>query len=291
MGKAAYDAHPEARDVYAAADEALGVALSTLCFDGPEETLTDTINAQPAILATSIAYLRVFRASGQAPEPAYVAGHSLGEYTALVAAGALSLEEGVKLVRERGRLMKEAGEANPGMMAAIIGLDTDVVEDICAEASGQGELNSVRIANYNCPGQLVISGMVQAVERAVELASERKARRAIPLAVSIASHSPLMASAVPGLRQAVNGLSMGSCSVPLVANVSALPIETPEAIGDELVAQLTSSVRWTESIEYLIGQGIADYFEIGPKTVLSGLMRRISREVSMTGVEAELGLA
>ena len=291
MAKQAYDAHPLAREVLDAADDILGIKLTELCFTGPEETLTDTINAQPAILATSIAYLRVYESRPDAATSAFVAGHSLGEYTALVAAGALSFQDGLRLVRERGRLMKEAGAVNPGTMAAIIGLDVEPLEEICARASGPTDLESVRIANYNCPGQLVISGASQAVERAITMATEAGARRAIALAVSIASHSPLMQSATGDLRVAVNRANMQPARVPLVANTTAQPISTFDAIGDELVAQLTSSVRWTESIEYMIAQGVSTFLEIGPKDVLGGLMRRISRQVEMTNIESELGLA
>ena len=288
MGRAAYEHHPKAREIFDAADEILGFALTSLCFEGPEQDLTDTINAQPAILATSLAYLALY----DSPEPpAFVAGHSLGEYTALVAAGALSFAEAIRLVRERGRLMKEAGKRKPGSMAAIIGMDTAPLEDICRQASGPAELDSVRIANYNSPGQLVISGASAAVERAMQMAQESGARRVIPLAVSIASHSPLMASAIPDLRRAVNAAKIGAASPPLVANTTAQPIASAEEIGDELVAQLGSSVRWTDSIQYMLDHGTSAFVEIGPKNVLSGLMRRISRDAQVVNLEAELGLA
>ena len=291
MGKQAYDNHPLAREVMDAADDILGFKLTSLCFSGPGEDLTDTINAQPAILATSIAYLRVYEGTSSAVAPAFVAGHSLGEYTALVDAGALSFEDGIKLVRERGRLMKEAGARHPGTMAAIIGLDAGPLEEICARASGPTELESVRIANYNCPGQLVISGASEAVGRAMSMAGESGARRVIPLAVSIASHSPLMQSAIGDLRAAVNRTNMQPAQVPVLANTTAQPISAPDAIGAELVAQLTSPVRWTESVEYMIAQGVSTFVEIGPKDVLGGLMRRISRQVEMITIESELGLA
>ena len=291
MGKRAYDDHALAREIMDAADDILGFKLTSLCFDGPGEALTDTINAQPAILATSIAYLRVHESTSDSVAPAFVAGHSMGEYSALVAAGALSFEDGLKLVRERGRLMKEAGNLHPGKMAAIIGLDTGPLEKICEQASGQVELESVRIANYNCPGQLVISGAIEAVERAMAMASESGARRVIPLAVSIASHSPLMQSAVEDLRAAVNETNMRSSRVPIVANTTAQPISAPDQISAELVAQLTCSVRWTESIEYMIAQGVSTFLEVGPKNVLGGLMRRISRQVEMITIESELDLA
>ena len=291
MGKRACDDHALAREIMDAADDILGFKLTSLCFAGPGEALTDTINAQPAILATSIAYLRVYESTSDSVAPAFVAGHSMGEYSALVAAGALSFEDGLKLVRERGRLMKEAGSLHPGKMAAIIGLDTGPLEKICEQASGQVELESVRIANYNCPGQLVISGAIEAVERAMAMASESGARRVIPLAVSIASHSPLMQSAVEDLRAAVNETNMRSSRAPIVANTTAQPISAPDQISSELVAQLTCSVRWTESIEYMIAQGVSTFLEVGPKNVLGSLMRRISRQVEMITVESELDLA
>lgn len=288
MGKAACDRYEAARETFEAADEILGFGLSSLCFNGPEDVLTDTINAQPAILVTSIAYLRIY----ESPDPpAFVAGHSLGEYTALVAAKALSYEEGVTLVRERGRLMKEAGSLNPGSMAAIIGMDVEPLEALCRDASGSDEMDSVRIANYNAPGQLVISGSSAAVERAMQMAQAAGARRVIPLAVSIASHSPLMRVVVTDLRKAVLAAKIEEVRLPVIANTTAKAITSSESLEAELVDQLTSSVRWIASMEHMLQQGVGSFVEVGPKNVLSGLMRRISKDAQMINAEAELGLA
>lgn len=296
MGQRAYQEHAVVRETFEAADDILGFPLSALCFSGPEEELTDTINAQPAILAVSVAYLRLYRQMEGAAEPAFVAGHSMGEYTALVAAGVLDFATGLRLVRERGRLMKAAGDKNPGRMAAIIGMEAEALEEICRQASGPTEMQaagyrSVQVANYNSPGQIVISGESAAVERAIELAREKGARRVTPLAVSIASHSPLMRDAVASLSQAVNAVKMRPAQVPVVANSTARPITSPEDVRAELVAQLTSPVRWIASVEYIISQGVTTLVEIGPKDVLTGLTRRIAPDVAAINVEAKLDLA
>jgi len=291
MGRQALQSFAIARDALAEADQVLGFKISQMILEGPEEALTDTLNAQPALLATSIAYLRIYQQSAEALTPRLLAGHSMGEYTALVAAGALSYADGLRLVRERGRLMKEAGERHPGKMAAIIRVETDALEAICRQASGASELDVVRIANYNAPGQIVISGSAEAVDRAMALAQARGARRVIPLAVSIASHSPLMRDATAGLRQAVHQAAMRPAQVPVVSNITARPMSDPAEIADELAAQLTSPVRWIDSIQYIAAQGINTFVEIGPKDVLKGLIGRILPEVEVIGVESALGLA
>ena len=291
MGRQAVEADPRAREVLDTADEVLGFKLSSLCLSGPAETLTDTINAQPAILAVSMAYLRLYEQAEGAASPAFVAGHSLGEYTALVAAGALSLADGLLLVRERGRLMKEAGERYPGRMAALIGLDVPTVEALCREATGSAAMDVVQIANYNAPGQIVISGAADAVERAMALAKERGARRAIPLAVSIASHSPLMREAAEGLRKAVNAVRIEAVRTPVVSNVTARPLGTPEEIREELVQQLISPVRWIASVEYMVQQGVRTFIEIGPKDVLVGLHKRIAPDTTAINWESQNGYA
>ena len=291
MGQQAFQALAVAREVLEEADEILGFELSQMIFAGPEETLTDTINAQPAILATSIAYLRAYQGGEDRPAPQFLAGHSMGEYTALVASGALSFADGLRLVRERGRLMKEAGERHPGKMAAIIRVDTDVLEGICRQASGASEMDVVQIANYNAPGQIVISGSSDAVDRAMALAQAHGARRVIPLAVSIASHSPLMRHATAGLRQAVSQVKMHPARTPVIANTTAQPIGDPAEIADELVAQITSPVRWIDSIQHIAAQGINTFVEIGPKDVLKGLIGRILPEAEVISVESALGLA
>ncbi len=277
MGRDLYATSPVARVVFDQADSILGIALSRLCFDGPSELLNDTLNTQPAILATSIAALRVLEERGM-DSPTYVAGHSMGEFSALVAAGALSLEDGLRLVRERGRLMKQAGERGPGGMAAVLGLGREQVEAICAAAREQsGEY--VGIANDNCPGQLVISGTLSALERAMELAKERGARRVIRLAVSIAAHSPLMAEAAAEFRCLLDVTPFHEPAVPLVANATACPLTSPDDIRDVLGQQLTSPVRWTESVRWMIAEGMTRFVEVGPKEVLTGLLRRIDRAV------------
>lgn len=297
MGRDLYETYPEARAAFDEADEVLGFPLSRLCFEGPKEELDDTINTQPAIFAMSVACFKVLGTGdkgqgkgGESLEPAFVAGHSLGEYTALAAAGALDFAEGLKLVRERGRLMKEAGELNPGAMAAIIGLDARTIEGICQEASSQLPASHVQIANYNSPSQIVISGEREALEKAMELAKERGARRIIPLAVSIASHSPLMETAAEAFAEVVAQVDFRQPQVPVVANVTAAPITTVAEIREELVEQLTSTVRWVESVQYMIAQGVTTFVEIGPKNVLTGLIRRIDKGVGTVNVEDVAGV-
>ena len=286
MGRDLYDAYPAARAVFDAADDVLGFSVSDLCFNGPLEALTDTVNQQPALLATSIAVWEVLRATKGAvlPAPLFAAGHSLGEYSALVAVGALDLADGLRLVRERGRLMKEAGQRTPGGMAAVLGLDDSVLEACCLEASRQCGGRDVVCANYNSAGQVVLSGDKVALESAINLAKERGARRAIPLAVTIASHSPLMAEAAAEFAKTVAATPFRDAVVPVVANVTARPIRTAAEIRDELVRQLTSPVRWTESVQFMVAQGVTTFYEIGPKDVLTGLIRRIDGTVSVAAV-------
>jgi [acyl-carrier-protein] S-malonyltransferase len=283
MGRDLYETFPEAKAVFDEADRILGFPLSRLCFEGPREELDDTFNTQPAIFAMSVACLEALRGRSSVV-PLFVAGHSLGEYSALVASGALDFADGLYLVRERGRVMKEAGELNPGAMAAIIGLDAGTVEEICQEASIQCPASSVQVANYNSPGQVVISGHKEALERALELAREQGARRVIPLAVSIASHSPLMRPAAQAFAPAVAQVDFHPPQVPVVANVTARPIATVAEIREELVRQLTSTVRWVESVQYLIAEGVTTFVEIGPKDVLTGLIRRIDESVQVLNV-------
>jgi [acyl-carrier-protein] S-malonyltransferase len=282
MGRDLYETYPEARATFDRADQVLGFALSELCFNGPEETLKDTINTQPAIFATSVALLRLLESS-RLQAPAFVAGHSLGEYSALMAAGAMDFAAGLQLVRERGRLMKEAGERSPGGMAAVLGLETEVVDEVCRQARDETG-GVVQVANYNSPGQIVISGDFRTRDVAIELAQAEGARRVVPLAVSIAAHSPLMECIVDEFRQAVEAVEFRMPTVPVVANVSAVPLESVEAIREELVQQLTSPVRWVESVRYMIGQGVTKFVEIGPKDVLKKLMRRIDKSVQAMSV-------
>ncbi|CAG0946812.1 [acyl-carrier-protein] S-malonyltransferase [Anaerolineae bacterium] len=288
MGRELVESYPEARDTFAQADDVLGFALSRLCFDGPEAELTDTINAQPAILTHSVAALRVIQARAPQTAPAFVTGHSMGEFGALVAAGALSFEDGVRLVRERGRLMKQAGQTQPGSMAAIMNLSRDMLDAVCREASdtiGQ----PVQVANDNSPGQIVISGDVAALDKAMELAKARGAKRAIKLAVSIAAHSQLMTMAARSFRGELDAISFGPPRIPVVGNVYARPIAMVD-IRDELEAQLTSPVRWTETVQYLAQQGVTTCIEVGPKDVLAGLVRRIDTTLTAMSVGDPKGI-
>lgn len=284
MARSLVEAFPAAREVMEKADDILKFHLSRLCFEGPEEELTDTINAQPAILAASVAALKAIQSAfPDLGQPAAVAGHSLGEYSALVAAGTLSFSDALQLVRERGRLMKEAGERNPGGMAAIINLDEDQLAEVCRQAS-QETKQVVQVANINSPGQIVISGQHAALERAMELAQARGARRVIRLAVSIAAHSPLMAPAAEALRHVIHAVEMRPAVPEVVANVTAIPISAVDAVRTELVTQLTGPVRWTASVQNMIRQGIDTFIEVGPGNVLSGLIRRIDRNVRTISV-------
>jgi len=270
---------PEARQVFAQADEVLGLSLSRLCSEGPEAELNDTINTQPAIVTHSVAALRVIESrtslNGQLR---MVAGHSLGEFSALVCAGALSFPDAIRLVRERGRLMKLAGEQHPGGMAAVLNLDRAKLERACDEASRATE-QPVQIANDNCPGQIVISGDKAAMEKAMELAKAQGAKRCVPLPISIAAHSPLMAGAAQEFRAALESAQWVEPRVPVIANATARPAKRGDAI-DLLVAQLTFPVRWTESVQFMIGKGITRFIEVGPKDVLCGLIKRIDAAIT-----------
>jgi [acyl-carrier-protein] S-malonyltransferase len=277
MGHSLCADFPSARAAFEEADGVLGMGLSQLCFEGPEEELNDTYNTQPAILATSIAALRALEETGSG-SPAYVAGHSLGEFSALVSAGVLSLEDGLKVVRERGRLMKEAGDQNPGGMAAIIALDRDTVSEICATAQTQsGEY--VGIANDNCPGQIVISGTVTALEQAMTLAQYKGAKIVKRLAVSIGAHSPLMAEASNEFRRFLDATAFAEPTIPVVANATAGPLTHPDEIRAAVAKQLTSPIHWTDSMRWMLAQGVTRFIEVGPKDVLTGLMKRIDRKV------------
>lgn len=277
MGADLVATYPEAEATFALADDLLGVSLSRLCFEGPAEELNDTFNTQPALYVMGTALLRVLNAAFEDElRPAYVAGHSLGEFTALTAAGALSFADGLRLVRERGRLMKEAGTRSPGAMAAVLGLDAPAVHALCAEISQQVGKPLV-LANDNCEGQSVISGDKQAVEAALSAAVERGASRIVPLVVSVASHSPLMASISAEFRRTLDATPFAPPTVPVVGNVGADLLPTEATIRTELGDQLTSTVRWTESVQYMRRAGVEQFVELGPKDVLSGLIKRIDR--------------
>ena len=274
MGKMLAEAFPTAKETFAQADEILGFPLSRLMWEGPEDSLNDTVNTQPALMVHSIAALRVFWERYPDFLPAYLAGHSLGELSALVPAAALPFRETLQLVRKRGELMKAAGEKSPGGMAAILGLDISTLEKICAEASTENE--KVQIANDNCPGQVVISGARPALERALQRAREAGARRAVPLAVSIAGHSSLMEHVQADLNRAIAAAPIANPHLPIIGNVSAIPLTDAAQIRADLQAQLNSRVRWTASIQYLLPHGITTFFELGSGSVLSGLLKRIN---------------
>ena len=280
MGVALAEAFPVARQVFEEVDDALDQHLSRLMAEGPEGDLTLTENAQPAIMAASLAVTRVLESEGGfmlAEKGSYVAGHSLGEYSALTAAGAFTLSDGARLLKRRGQAMQQAGEISPGGMAAILGLDIPALEAVCLQASRPGEV--VQVANDNCPGQVVISGAEPAMQRALELARQAGAKRAVPLAVSIAAHSELMVPAQTQFNRAVIQAPLKNPDIPVVGNVSAAPLDSVQAIREDLNAQLTSRVRWTESMRWMIAQGITTFVEIGSGSVLTGLLRRIDRAV------------
>lgn len=288
MGRELVELYPEARAIFAQADDVLGFNLSRLCFDGPETDLTDTLNAQPAILTHSVAVWRAMAVCAPEVKPDLVAGHSLGEFSALVAAGALAFEDGLRLVRERGRLMKQAGQVQAGGMAAILNLTRDVLDEVCREASATiGQ--PVQVANDNSPGQIVISGDSAALNKAMELAKARGAKRALKLAVSIAAHSQLMATVAREFRAALEAVPFASINIPVVGNVYACPID-PVDIRDELEAQLTSPVRWTETVQYLARQGVTTCIEVGPKDVLAGLVRRVDSALTAMSVGDPKGI-
>lgn len=289
MGKQLYAASPAARRIFDKADAVLGFPLTQLCFEGPQAELDDTYNAQPAILTVSIACLEAmkerFGPLGYLGTPSLVAGHSMGEFTALVAAGVIDFEDALKLVRERGRLMKESGELRPGGMAAVVGLDDQTLAEVVQEAQLTGV---VTLANANSPGQTVLSGEVAALTRAMELAKARGARLVQRLAVSIASHSPLMQQASQRFGELVSRIHFRPPQVPLIANISAQALTTVEDLRAELSDQLTRPVQWTRSVQLMVSEGIDTFVEIGPKQVLSGLIKRITPEshpITLTDAE------
>ncbi|BDG42683.1 ACP S-malonyltransferase [Saccharococcus caldoxylosilyticus] len=280
MGKDIAESDANARALFQAADERLGFSLSSLIFEGPQETLTLTYNAQPALLTTSIALLEKVKEAGITAD--YVAGHSLGEYTALVAAGALSFADAVYAVRKRGEFMEEAVPAGEGTMAAVLGMDAAALEAVTNEVSAQGD--PVQLANLNCPGQIVISGSKAGVEKAGQLAKERGAKRVIPLEVSGPFHSSLMKPAASKLQEVLNDIATHDAKIPVIANVTAKPVVKKEEISRLLIEQLYSPVRWEESVQTMIALGVDTFIEIGPGKVLSGLVKKIDRNVRVHAV-------
>ncbi|HTI68493.1 MAG TPA: ACP S-malonyltransferase [Candidatus Limnocylindria bacterium] len=277
MGKAFAEASPVARQLFDEADRLLGVKLSEYCFSGPEVELTRTENAQPAIFLTSWVAFTLLRERLPGLEFQATAGLSLGEFTALAAAGAMSFEDGLRLVRARGRFMQEACDLTRGGMAAVIGLDESPTREVC-EATG------VTLANLNCPGQIVISGELDRIPAAVEAAKAKGAKKAIPLAVAGAYHSPLMESAQPKLAAELGRTALSSPRVPVVANVTAAPYASVTEIPATLVRQVTSSVRWEESMRYLLAQGFTRFIELGPDAALAGFMKRIDKTAKVVSI-------
>jgi [acyl-carrier-protein] S-malonyltransferase len=278
MGQALAHASPAAAAVFEAADAALGEPISRLAWDGPEDALNRTENAQPALLAASIAYLEAVRERWaeldiDIPEPAFAAGHSMGQYSALVATGALDLADAVRLVRRRGELMQASGAGREGRMAAIIGLDDARIPELIAQASAHGVFG---VANRNSPGQVVVSGERPAVEASLAIAKDLGAKRAIELPVSVAAHSPLMAEAAEGMRQTLAGITFRDPRPPLLANADARPITTADGCRAELVEHLTTGVDWVGAIEAMQAKGVTTFIEVGPGRVLTGLIKRIA---------------
>ena len=280
MGRDLYDNFDSAKAVFEQADGTLDFPLSQLCFEGPEDELRQTINAQPAIVTVSLACLKAVhevRGDNTLPPASFVAGHSLGEYTALAAAGVLDFAATVYLARERGRLMHEAGLKKPGGMVAIIGLDEASLDEVCGESGTQ-------IANINCPGQLVISGANEDLTQAIDLAKARGAYRTIPLQVSGAFHTPLMQPAVDGMSEVIASLSFHEPIIPIIGNTTAQPLTTAELIKEELLRQLCNCIQWQRSIEYMINDGVSTFIEIGPGRVLTGLTKRINKSAETLNI-------
>ena len=274
MGEELYQSSPAARDIFKEADESLGTSLTKLMFQGPASDLQDTLNSQPAIMTVSIACWKAWEEflGRQAPRPSALAGHSLGEYTSMVVAGVISFSDGVRLVRERGRLMQQASFDRPGSMAAILGLEELALTQICAETG-------VELANINSDDQIVISGDRMAVAQAMDLASARGARRAIPLPVSGAFHSSLMEQAREGLAEAMASLDFSDPATPIIANSDCATLQSGAEVKEELIKGLCQCVRWKQSVRRMVDSGINEFVELGPSNVLSGLIRRIDRAV------------
>lgn len=289
MGKDFAEEYQIARETFAQADDLLGFALSDICWNGPEDRLNQTVNTQPALFVCSLAIWRVLQQRIPECQPTWMAGHSLGEFSALTAAGALSFEDGLRLVRTRGELMQQAGEESPGAMAAVLGLQAQTVETLCATVSRQTG-QTVVLANDNCPGQAVVSGDEAAVDRTLALAKESGVRRAVKLAVSVAAHSPLMASASADFNRAIETTEYHLPKAQLVGNVSAGALDSVDDIRQELNQQLIQAVRWTDSVQALIARGAETFVEIGAGSVLSGLIRRIDRKTARFSLNSVVAL-
>ena len=277
MGHSLSQSYPAAMETFQQADEILGIPLSHIAWEGPDECLNDTINTQPALFTHSIAVLQVIRSLNIDFAPDFVAGHSMGELSALVAAGSLTFSDGLRLVKIRGELMKRSGEISPGGMAAVLGLDIPKIEQLCLQASTATEI--VQVANDNCPGQVVISGSNSALDRVQPMLEQAGAKRVIRLAVSIAAHSPYMSTSQDDFNNSIASAGIKNSYVPVIGNVTAKPLLDADDIRNDLHNQLTHRVRWTESINYLVSDGVSDFIEIGNGSVLCGLIKRIDRNV------------
>ncbi|MCC6906145.1 MAG: ACP S-malonyltransferase [Anaerolineae bacterium] len=290
MGCALAERYHVARQTFEEANDILGYDLARLCFDGPEEDLNETSNTQPALYVAGVAALRtLYELIGESFTPACTAGHSLGELTALTAAGALSFPDGLRLVRRRGELMRDADKASPGGMAALLGVELSQVQAMCDEA--QSQVGGVLvIANDNCPGQIVIAGNDAPLTYALDHAAEMGIKRAVRLPISIASHSPLMTQAQAQFRMALDATPFSQPVLPVVANTTARPLSTVEEVRAELNAQLTSRVRWTESMQAMIADGVTTFIELGSKDVLTGLLKRIDRGVKGYVADSPAGM-
>ncbi|NMO96484.1 ACP S-malonyltransferase [Paenibacillus lemnae] len=282
MAKDIYEAIPVSRAVLEAADRKLGFELSSLIFNGPEQELKQTANTQPALLAASVAYLAALRDCGITPD--YVAGHSLGEYSALVAAGVITLEEAVSVVRSRGEFMEAAVPSGQGAMAAVLGADREALSALCASITADG--TAVELANLNCPGQIVISGTAEGVAAASSRVKEAGAKRAIPLEVSGPFHSSMMRGAAERLEESLSSVMLKGADVPVVANVTARPVQDAEVIRKLLVEQVYSPVLWQDSVEWMISQGVDTFVEIGPGSVLTGLIKKIDKQAKLINVNS-----
>src|SRR6266852_1944375 len=312
MGADVFAASAAARRVFEAADEALGFSLSNLCFSGPEDALRETINAQPAIVTVSLALLAALQeALSSAPSsswswsspltPAFTAGHSVGEYAALVASGALDMQDAIKLVRERGRLMHHEGTVCPGGMAAVIGMDEEPLQEVCRAVSEQSSAHravdahvgegQVAVANFNAPGQIVISGEQTALNQAMEMAKARGAKRVIPLAVSGAFHSPVRLPASIDLVKAIAATTVHDAAIPLIGNITAAPLTHATDIREEMARQIAAPVQWIRTITYLADAGVTTFIEIGPGQALTGMVKRIAKGATTINVGNAADLA
>jgi len=282
MGKDLYESFPEARKVFNRAEELLGFELKKLCFEGPEEKLKSTDVSQPAIVTASIAAFEVFKSKSNLV-PSFTAGLSLGEYSALIAAGALAFDDGIRLINKRGQLMEEASKKYPGKMAAVLELSVEKLKEICLQSGAE-------IANLNCPGQIVITGKAEAVNQAMELCNQAGAKRVIPLEVSGGFHSSLMSEAALELKLILDNIQISEPKFPVISNYAAQPQYKADQIRENLVNQIKGSVRWEESMRFILSEGVTKFYEFGPGKVLKGLMRRIESNAQVINIEKSVDI-